>query len=487
MREREELNTGLRRVSVGLGIGLLVGGAVGVWIGHEIDAQGKVELRVDRASPATSTNDPTAGPVVRLDANGMQGVVLAGSGSGEAARKQSLDESGRQRLDESVAMGEVAAMLAQLAALPQERSFVAWARNAPEDLRSKLIQLLLVAGEFESALAALGSGPEALKLKPQIANALHAAGRSAEASEIWRGMLAESSEEIARAIADGDAPNSWKFRSKGWPVWLEGLANADPTALVAQLEQWSRMASEDVASGLDMYRAQQLFALGRGEEAKGIVNALIGDPYLYDGALELLLEHDPARGEEILRAELALGSDPETRNRLMFLLQQQGRTEEFQAMLDTALQSGENIGLLLQEMAGSLSAEQLSTFAQDPQHAVFLAPMLAAQHAEAGRWDEAARAYDTMVSAAEQGNRLDYLHTPPEEFYSRSPAVVWGWAQRLEMAGSNNDEVWGDIGDMWRRLGEVERARQAYERAYELDPGDGEWTGNLRRMRRTGR
>jgi len=30
-----------------------------------------------------------------------------------------------------------------------------------------------------------------------------------------------------------------------------------------------------------------------------------------------LLAHDPARGEEVLRAELALGSDPETRNRLM--------------------------------------------------------------------------------------------------------------------------------------------------------------------------
>ena len=50
-----------------------------------------------------------------------------------------------------------------------------------------------------------------------------------------------------------------------------------------------------------------------------------------------------------------------------------------------------------------------------------------------------------------------------------------------------HDEVWGDIGDMWRELGEIERARHAYERAYEIDPSDGEWTGNLRRIRRTGR
>lgn len=42
-----------------------------------------------------------------------------------------------------------------------------------------------------------------------------------------------------------------------------------------------------------------------------------------------------------------------------------------------------------------------------------------------------------------------------------------------------NDELWGDLGDAWLFSGDTSRAREAYQKAASLDPGDGEWQGQL--------
>ena len=39
-----------------------------------------------------------------------------------------------------------------------------------------------------------------------------------------------------------------------------------------------------------------------------------------------------------------------------------------------------------------------------------------------------------------------------------------------------DDEVWGDLADEYWRAGEHELAKQAWQRAHGMDPGDGEWT-----------
>ena len=42
-----------------------------------------------------------------------------------------------------------------------------------------------------------------------------------------------------------------------------------------------------------------------------------------------------------------------------------------------------------------------------------------------------------------------------------------------------NDELWGDLGDAWLYVGDTARAREAYQKAATIDPGDGEWQRQL--------
>jgi len=50
-----------------------------------------------------------------------------------------------------------------------------------------------------------------------------------------------------------------------------------------------------------------------------------------------------------------------------------------------------------------------------------------------------------------------------------------------DLAGRNpgNDELWGDLGDAWLFTGDTARAREAYQKAATIDPGDGEWQRQL--------
>ena len=51
--------------------------------------------------------------------------------------------------------------------------------------------------------------------------------------------------------------------------------------------------------------------------------------------------------------------------------------------------------------------------------------------------------------------------------------------RRQAMASPNDDEVWGDLGDLLRYEGDLLGARQAYMRAFRIDPADSEWHGAL--------
>ena len=49
----------------------------------------------------------------------------------------------------------------------------------------------------------------------------------------------------------------------------------------------------------------------------------------------------------------------------------------------------------------------------------------------------------------------------------------------LKVAGSENDELWGDMGDAYWRAGRRDDAHQAWLHARMLDPDDGEWSSKL--------
>jgi len=50
---------------------------------------------------------------------------------------------------------------------------------------------------------------------------------------------------------------------------------------------------------------------------------------------------------------------------------------------------------------------------------------------------------------------------------------------REALANPGDDEVWGDLGDYYRSLGDTQTALSHYLYAFTLDPGDSEWRGNV--------
>ena len=54
-----------------------------------------------------------------------------------------------------------------------------------------------------------------------------------------------------------------------------------------------------------------------------------------------------------------------------------------------------------------------------------------------------------------------------------------GTYPRSSAGAGSNDELWGDLGDLYWTLGLHQDAQRCWERASLIDPGDGEWSGNL--------
>ena len=73
---------------------------------------------------------------------------------------------------------------------------------------------------------------------------------------------------------------------------------------------------------------------------------------------------------------------------------------------------------------------------------------------------------------------------PVDSVWPRSVAALTG-RSRVDLltealeTHSDNDEVHGDLGDAYVDLGQTQQALEAYRRAAELDPDDGEWKSKL--------
>lgn len=350
------------------------------------------------------------------------------------------------------------------------------------------MDLLIAADGLDEARGLVGE-PMKADVAMKVARAFETAKRAGDAAELWRKLIEESRGEIETSLREGKGLGGSRGRSSQWTNGLAGLGRTDAEALVGLLEGWRTLATGDSVAQLDRMRAEHLFKLGRKEEAAGLAMALLEHEDHYENALEMLVTNDPERGEAVLRGELERDpNDAFSHMRLLTLLQQQERGEEFEAMLDACIAQGVRGAMpLLLEMGDSLPLERLEQMASDPRFAMHATPQLVERYAGEERWTEAAQAYDSMVQTLERGGVFDHLPGPPDALFEQDRGRVWAWAQRLEMSSSTNDEVWGDIGDLWARLGETERARQSWQRALELDPQDGEWIGNLRRLRRQAR
>jgi tetratricopeptide (TPR) repeat protein len=77
------------------------------------------------------------------------------------------------------------------------------------------------------------------------------------------------------------------------------------------------------------------------------------------------------------------------------------------------------------------------------------------------------------------------LHTDPTDKEALSGMILATGRTATDILGgltaqiTGNDELWGDLGDAWLFVGDTARAREAYQKAATLDPGDGEWQRQL--------
>ncbi len=98
------------------------------------------------------------------------------------------------------------------------------------------------------------------------------------------------------------------------------------------------------------------------------------------------------------------------------------------------------------------------------------AALAAGDHAEATRRFEAALASDPTDKEALSGLIVASGRTATD--------ILSALAE-----SSTYDELWGDLGDAWLAVGELAKARAAYERAQAYDPGDGEWRRQVELLR----
>ncbi len=106
-----------------------------------------------------------------------------------------------------------------------------------------------------------------------------------------------------------------------------------------------------------------------------------------------------------------------------------------------------------------------------------VAGALADAYAGLGRVAEAVRLYEQAIETGED----------PHRWLAGLAAVEPGRGLPMLRAAVDedpeDDEMWGALGDAYYHLGRMEDAKQAYDRALELDPSDWEWSVQRARIR----
>ena len=172
------------------------------------------------------------------------------------------------------------------------------------------------------------------------------------------------------------------------------------------------------------------------------------------------------------------------KQQLLSLMIGQGRTEEALELLEGALENdADNIadllGSALREMPAEVIAEHLDDWiaranSNDPVLWNTVAQHLLSAGDLAGATEHFTQGWERSVNA-----NANYLNSLPAELLEHDPGAVLQTLDRLRDVAGDRDEVWGDIADHYWRLGQTELARDAWARASEIDPSDGEWSGKL--------
>jgi tetratricopeptide (TPR) repeat protein len=380
------------------------------------------------------------------------------------------------------------------AVLPTGAALQGLAENDPELFQE--LQAFLRSGSLEGLLAdnPIGARQFLLSLYLQTGHPLEALDLVQRSDDLPSGawiQVADALQEqfpdkAAFAIDQGIRAQIEHGFAWEWPFpeWFQRLAAMDPVRTLAILEE-HRAALDPVPPAVQQLWAQVLGEGGRREEARGTLMDLLQDPNQVSQALRQLAELDPEAAEAELRARLANSDKPgDLRQQLLSLLIGQGRTDEALELLEGALDTGGgDINMLLSKALGELPpevvAERLADWMQRANSNDQSLWNTVAQHLLesgdlAGATEHFMQGWERSANAS--GNWLSSL---PDELLQHDPAAVLATLDRMRDVAGSRDELWGDIADHYWRLGQVELARDAWARASEIDPGDGEWTGKL--------
>ncbi|HHO49710.1 MAG TPA: tetratricopeptide repeat protein [Deltaproteobacteria bacterium] len=100
---------------------------------------------------------------------------------------------------------------------------------------------------------------------------------------------------------------------------------------------------------------------------------------------------------------------------------------------------------------------------------------------DADAWEKLGNAYrrqlkgDRAADAYREAIRIDPSREHLASRLSGHPSREAKAMRREALKHPNDDEIWGDLGDLLRYDGDLLGARQAYMRAFRIDPNDNEW------------
>ncbi len=264
--------------------------------------------------------------------------------------------------------------------------------------------------------------------------------------------------------------------------YIEQLAEADPAAALARAE---RFAQGETTPNQDLTLAQLLSKAGQGAAARERALGLIGQGELLLPAIAILAEQDPEAAEAEIRERLEAGEQSTGLDRqLLEIMLDHGRQEEAIELLEDRVASGlGDSELLLQALRGmpaGIVEEHLEGWIESSPDQSGMNFAVAGHFAGT----DPGRALDYYASSFEaqfaQGS--GYLRAIPDSVLLHDPGRAMSILSSGAARAGRNDEIWGDLGDHYWRLGEKQLAEQAWRQAAEIDPQDGEWSGNLQAL-----
>lgn len=240
---------------------------------------------------------------------------------------------------------------------------------------------------------------------------------------------------------------AWGLENAPWDGTLSSqLVELDPARAISILEAKASEAEEEGAGPVKAQLAAALAAGGEPAKALAVLDGLLREGKVQSVDLELLLELDPDRAERALdavRAAIARGEDSNTLRRMLTRLDPEAGLQHLRTLADQ--QTGDPSALV---QLGRLHLERGDAVASS---------------------DAFARAVQQNPGDTPWSRMLE--KNDRERLISEFESALTGRPQ--------DDELWGDLGDVYARGGRLAEALQCYQQANQIDPGDGEWTGKI--------